>query len=460
MSIRNTLGLIVLIVIVYMTAAVSIQPLDASPAKKRGKKKFIIDYRKHLNKRFKKVVRKSTRYIIVHTSEAGRESTLRTLSHGKNVGRYRTIGGHANYAISRDGQVYRILHHLYRADHAGLSMWNGLEDLSSHSIGIELVGFHYGTITNAQYKSLSRLLDILQRMYKVPDKNVLTHSQVSYGHPNRWFKHPHRGRKRCALNFEREKAGLKGQWTYDPDVKSRRLVRDRHIYAMFYKNIGKRKSAPKANSTLLAKKTPVLKIPEVSDNSTDGKSENIQKVSNIISKDNTAWNIAGEDYDDSTTLYVLPNNTAVRGNRLGRRIGWSNIPTGTKVMLNQPMDLEKKKKGPVFLVTKEYSPWSFAGELYNKANTIYFLPGGRIVDGLKVADWDSVPIGTRMIIGYNGPFTIQATKGKTPWGIAGRAHNHPDTIYYIPSKGIVAGDQIRDFNDLPWGSMIFLKISN
>ena len=192
-----------------------------------GRKKLDIkDYSKYLNRKFKKEKRKSTKYIIIHTSEAGLTSTLRTLSQGKQTrGKFRTFGGHAHYAIARDGIIYRIMNHRYRADHAGLSMWDGVEDISSHSLAIELVGFHYGEITDAQYLSLGRLVKTLQKIYRVKGKNVLTHCQISYGKPNQWHRRPHRGRKRCALNFDRSRIGLEKEvWTFDPDVKARRLA--------------------------------------------------------------------------------------------------------------------------------------------------------------------------------------------------------------------------------------------
>ena len=445
MRIRILPDYVVIAALVLCTGIFPAISLEALGARKT--RPFIIDYQHHLNKRFKKVPRSSTRFIIIHTSEAGLDSTLRTLSMGKSVGRYRTLGGHAHYAIARDGQVYRALHHRYRADHAGLSMWNGLEDISSHALGIELVGYHYGTITPQQYQSLSRLLEILQRVYQVPDKNVLTHSQVSYGKPNTWFKRPHRGRKRCALNFEREKAGLKDRWAYDPDVRAGRLARDRHIYAMFYKKPGQPLQQEKVT------------VPAAADPEPPGKIAALPNLTNIISRYNTAWNIAGEDFDDPTTLYVLPGGQAVRGDQVEKQVGWDRIPSGTKVLLNQPQDVEKEK-GPIFLVNKEYTAWSFAGPDYSKPTTFYFLPNGEIKTGTHIADWDSIPGGTRMIMGYNGPFAIQNLKGKTPWGIAGKNHNHPDTLYFIPGKGLLTGDQIKDFNDLPKGSMIFLKIDN
>jgi hypothetical protein len=62
-----------------------------------------------------------------------------------------------------------------------------------------------------------------------------------------------------------------------------------------------------------------------------------------------------------------------------------------------------------------------------------------------------------MIIGYREPVEIQAIKGKTPWGIAGKAFNFKDTIYYIPDRQLVTGDQIKDFNNLAKGAQVFLK---
>jgi len=493
--------IIILIISAVLTApAFLLESATGEPGRRKYNKLGVIDYTKHLNKRFKKIVRKSTRYIIVHTSEAGLTSTLRSLSRGKDVGKYRTFGGHSHYVIARNGDVYRLLNHLYRADHAGLSMWNGQKDLSSHSLGIELVGYHYSSITDQQYEALTALLTTLKKIYKVRDKDVLTHSQISFGNPNMWHRRPHRGRKRCALNFERSKAGLKDAWFYDPDVKARRLVQDFHINNIFYKkkSLLASKTTPltvppsaKSSSAEVTTKietitlTPVpLEPPEVSDegllqnkvdpgtavngtvsNTADGTATDApngtieEAISNVISKQNTAWNIAGEEYDDSTTLYILPDNRQVRGDKLADSVGWDRIPRGTRVLLNQSLDFEKRS-GPVFLLTKELTAWSYAQENYRKATTVYFLPEGRVITGNLLADWDSIPVGTRMIIGYNGPIAIKNVMGKTPWGIAGRLYNHRETIYFIPGSGVVTGDMVKDFSDLPKGSALFLKINN
>ncbi|MCK4761236.1 MAG: N-acetylmuramoyl-L-alanine amidase [Candidatus Aminicenantes bacterium] len=405
---------------------------------------FVKDYRKHLNPAFKKGKRSSTRFIIVHTSEAGLKSTLRTLSKGKRIGKsYRTKGGHAHYTIARNGQIYRLLSHKYRADHAGLSMWDGVEDISSHSLGIELVGFHYDEITAAQYRSLSWLLKELQRIYHVPDINILTHCQVSYGEKNRWFKRSHRGRKRCALNFDRLKAGLRERWLYDPDVGAGRLTADRQIAKIFY-NYKKEPAAARA--------TPQVKVTAAP----PAAAKVAAAVSNIIAAGNTAWNIAGEDYDNPTTIYILPGRDPIRGDRVEKAVGWDHLPTGTEVLVNQPLDREEQK-GPIFLLNKDYSAWSFAGAAYRQPSTIYFLPSGKIRSGSRIRDWDSLPPGTKLIIGYRGPVLLRARKGKTAWGIAGKAYDSKETVYFLPGKKLLTGDQVKDFSNLPRGTKIFVK---
>ena len=403
----------------------------------------ITDYRKHLNPGFKKKRRASTRFIIVHTSEAGLSSTLRTLSKGKKTGKnYRTKGGHGHYTVARNGRIYRIMSHVYRADHAGLSMWNGIEDISSHSIGIELVGYHYDEITAAQYRSLSLLLKELIGIYHIPDKNVLAHCQISYGERNRWYKKVHRGRKRCALNFDPRKAGLGNGWNYDPDVKAGRLLTDRQITKIFYK---RRPVETQVGTNV--KITPAVVT-------------NKSEISNIINSDNTAWNIAGEDYISHDTIYILPGKAKkmIRGDRVRSEIGWDRLPPGTQVLVNQPVDREQKK-GPIFSIGKDYTAWSFAGSAYRDATTFYILPRNKIVTGDRIRDWDALPDGTKLIIGYRGPYTIQNREGETAWGIAGKAHNHEETVYLFPGDSLVTGDRVKGFNDMPRGTKIFIKIN-
>ncbi len=442
----STISKKTLLTIIILSFLINSAPEILNGGKKSTLK--IIEYQKFLNRNFKKRRRISTRYIIIHTSEAGKISTLRTLSGGKRIGRKRTKGGHANYTILRDGKIYRILDHKYRADHTGRSMWNGVDDLSSHSIGIELVGYHYGNITFEQYRSLTPLLKELQSIYNIPDKNILTHSQVSYGKPNLWYKKNHRGRKRCALNFNRSRAGLTDRWTYDPDVRAGRLTSDyqtRKVFYSSYSNNMVKVSPERREETSVSKK--VL----------EQKKEEVVHTSNIISKENTAWNIAGEDYKDPETVYILPGGRKVRGDKAGTLVGWGNIPQGTRVILNQSEKEQPENGGPVRIIKGDLTAWSYAGKDFKKDSTFYFLPDGRIKSGKRIKDWDSFPSGVKMIIGYTGPFPLGSTKGKTAWGIAGKDYNNKETVYYIPGTGIVTGDKMRSFTDLPKYSKIFLK---
>ena len=383
----------------------------------------IVDYRSRLNPRYEKVRRKRTKYIIVHTSELGLKMTLKVVSKGKRLrnGR-RTPGGHANYVIARNGRTYRILDKKYEADHAGLSMWNGEKDISQISIGIELVGYHYTPITERQYRSVGMLIDILQRVYGLNDRAVLTHSQVAYGPPNRWFRKRQRGRKRCADNFIREKAGLGPTWQYDPDVRAGRLMADLQLSKIYY---GRRKYYAKMDDA------------------------------NVITRTNTAWSIAGEDYDSQSTVYKFPGGHIYTGDQISERIGWDKIPAKTVVLLNQENSVALiKKDDPIKTISDKLTAWSFAGQSYNEKTTVYFLPSGRIKNGSMISDWDDLPAKTKLIIGYRGPYTVG--KGRSAYQIAGFEYNDRKTIYYLPPSKLLAGDKINDFNGLPKGTMIFI----
>lgn len=387
----------------------------------------IVDYRSRLNPRFKKIKRQKTKYIIVHTAELGRQTTLRVVSQGKRFrsGR-RTPGGHAHYVIARDGWTYRILDKQYVADHAGISMWDGDTDISQLSIGIELVGYHYAAITDAQYRSVGLLVDILQGAYGLDDRAVLTHSQVAFGYPNRWHRKNHRGRKRCAKNFDRAKAGLGPTWRYDPDVRAGRLVADQQLAAVYY--------SPR---NFIA----------------------VAEEANVISKKNTAWVIAGEDFDSSATVYKFPDGRIYTGDQIAAEVGWHLLPAKTMVLLNQEVSVEKlKDDGPVKTIADGVTAWSLAGRSYNHETTIYFLPSGRIKTGSAIDDWDDLPVQTKLIIGYKGPFELR--KDQSAYRIAGKGYKDAKTIYYLPSGQLVRGHHIKDFTQLQRGTLVFLPTRN
>jgi hypothetical protein len=395
-------------------------------SERRSFQRAIVDHRSRLNRNFKKVRRKKTKYIIVHTSELGLKTTLKVVSKGKRLGKgRRTYGGHAHYVIARNGRTYRTLNKKYRADHAGLSMWNGERNVSNVSIGIELAGYHYASISERQYRSLGILIDTLQGVYGLDDRAILTHSQVAYGRPNRWFRKNHRGRKRCAKNFIHAKAQVGPGWTYDPDVRSGRLLPDPQLSEVFYNR-----------PTYYARAADT----------------------NIISRSNTAWAIAGEDHDSRTTVYKLPNGHVYRGDQIAGTIGWNRVPAKTVVLLNQEDSASlMKSEGPVKTISERLTAWSFAGLKYNHKTTIYFLPSGRMKLGSKISDWDDLPAKTKLIVGYRGPYRLH--KNKSAFEIAGHKYKDRKTVYYLPSRKLLAGDEVGDFTQLPAGTMVFLPSS-
>jgi hypothetical protein len=101
-------------------------------------------------------------------------------------------------------------------------MWNRQTTLDNVSIGIEVVGFHDQDITRAQYTALRQLLRQLKKIYRIKDKNILTHSMVAYGRPNIFHPRKHRGRKKCGMIFShpdvRKRLGLL------PDLKEIRTL--------------------------------------------------------------------------------------------------------------------------------------------------------------------------------------------------------------------------------------------
>ena len=263
----------------------------------------IEDYQDHLNSAFTKRRRQDTRFILVHSTECQLQSALRSLSRGKvRHGRRVTLGGHAHYLLARRGTIYRILDPKYRADHAGVSMWRGVQDLSDHSLGIELEGFHDVPFTTAQYRSLSWLLRVLRKRFAIASRDVLEHYRVAYTPPNRFFSRNWRGRKRDPGlgNFDRRRAGLRDEYAVDPDVLAGRVGMSPH-------------PTPRRRVSAQARPSPR------------------RAAAGSISRNRSAWSIAGKRYDDASTLYSLPGGGTRRGNEIR---DWSHLPVGTRVFLS------------------------------------------------------------------------------------------------------------------------------
>ena len=376
----------------------------------------IIDYQKNLPRTFKKRLRKSTRFIVLHSTEGGLRSALRTLSRR----------GHSNYLVARNGTIYRILDKKYRSHHAGLSMWNGLRDISSHSIGIELVGYHNDPFTSAQYQSLKWLIEVMQRVYKMPDHHVLEHYRVAYGRPNRWVKKFHRGRKKDpgVFNFSRARAGLtskdpRNSILYDPDVAAGRLIPDPDIDI--------------ARVRLVDQGKYDLAVAQLS--------------GQVITKNNSAWRIARGEYDDPLTVYRFPNGTVMRGNEIRN---WDRIPVGTKVYLNREnADDIAAVTATVPVIVRGTTAFDIAGPAYKRSDTYYIFPKGTVKHGRQVRRWSRIPPGTRVLVRYNAPVALNS---------AGRqAVRKNDTVFLVPHSKVLVAANVPDVSRLDSGTLVFTR---
>ena len=135
----------------------------------------------------------------------------------------------AHYLIDEEGVVYSLVDEKYRAWHAGVSAWRGLEDINSRSIGIELVhpgyGPHYRPFSKEQMNSLIHLSQEILARHPIPPSHVLGHSDIAPLRkidPGSLFDWPQLARQGIGFypNFEGselKKESLKGDLT-SPDL--------------------------------------------------------------------------------------------------------------------------------------------------------------------------------------------------------------------------------------------------
>ncbi len=423
-------------------------PMAGAPSK-------IIDYQSKLNRKYVKAPRRETRFIIIHSTESRLPSALRTLSKGKvRRGRYVSHGGHANYLVARNGTIYLILDPRYKANHAGVSLWDGVYNLSDYSIGIELEGYHNVPFSEEQYRSLKGLLKDLREKYSIEERDVLEHFRVAYAKPNRYHRAAWRGRKQDPGedNFDRRKAGLGESYPEDPDVIAGRVGGPVQLA----------KAVTSASETELDESAEEesddaeVDSPGAGDVTTE---PGIDPSSRRIGSGKTAWSIAGKKYNSPTTIYHFPDGRSSRGDQITH---WQDVPAGTEVQLDAdspaPRRLVNASRSEILLpeTGPQATPWKLANALYNSAMTFYILPDGKVKSGNQVADFKQLPYKTRMLLAYRRlgfPKTSDRLGENLP-----DVYLSSQTLYLFPDQVIKSGDQIEDFANLPARTQVFAKL--
>lgn len=92
-------------------------------------------------------------------------------------------GVSAHYLVEEDGRIFILVPEEKRAFHAGISHWQGRDNVNGCSIGIEIVNpgheFGYRPFPEAQIEAVTKLLaDICQRR-AVPLTRIVGHSDVA-----------------------------------------------------------------------------------------------------------------------------------------------------------------------------------------------------------------------------------------------------------------------------------------
>lgn len=87
----------------------------------------------------------------------------------------------AHYLIGLDGTVWQMVREQDRAWHAGVGEWNGLQDINSRSIGVELDNRGDHPFSQPQMAALEHLLPQILTRWSIPPDGVIGHSDMAPG---------------------------------------------------------------------------------------------------------------------------------------------------------------------------------------------------------------------------------------------------------------------------------------
>ncbi len=120
-------------------------------------------------------------YIVLHYTgmESGAAALARLCDPAAEVS--------AHYVVEEDGRIFALVDETMRAWHAGQSLWNGVEDMNSASIGIEIVNGGHDFLVDgqlppyppAQIKAVAKLCRAICKRWNIPPTHIIGHSDIA-----------------------------------------------------------------------------------------------------------------------------------------------------------------------------------------------------------------------------------------------------------------------------------------
>lgn len=116
--------------------------------------------------------------LLLHCSSYSKDDMVKVL---------KKEGLSAHYIVETDGTVTQLVDEKYRAWHAGVGSWAGVQNINAHSIGIEIVNPTLGHMKPYPDRQIEQVIqlsqDIINRHHILPH-NVIAHSDLA---PTRKF---------------------------------------------------------------------------------------------------------------------------------------------------------------------------------------------------------------------------------------------------------------------------------
>ncbi len=85
----------------------------------------------------------------------------------------------AHWLIAENGQTEQLVDETMRAWHAGAGSWAGMDDINSHSLGIELANTGFHPFPEPQMVALESLLRAMMQRWSIAPRGVIAHSDMA-----------------------------------------------------------------------------------------------------------------------------------------------------------------------------------------------------------------------------------------------------------------------------------------